>query len=915
MKIRWLNFCFVIAVAILVVACTTSKKEEGGTSQSQLISFANPGPINSAVGTTVNNAASGGGGAGAISYAGSNATVATVNPATGAVNLLAVGSTTITATKAASAGFNQATANYSITVTQGTQVVAFTQVGPINMLVGSGISNTASGGSGSGAVTYVSSNANAVMVDQTTGAATATGVGTAVITATKVADINYTQAQATYTINSQTADKISAFIGTTGTDVSLPASANDKQFGRARVSDCSVTDTVATCTGAELNPVNAVSISDTRATLATPAYYAIINGSTIGTPIDVRADRFSNRLGHAAVYFNNRYWVIGGGEPTLPSSSATIQYTAKADVWSSADGKTWKLETSDGGFGARWFHQAVVFNNRIWIISGDPTPLHPFPTPSWLDIWSSADGVIWTQESTDQQLPWWSGTINATVFNNELLAVSGGRVFTYSSTNHAFVPKGTPNAVVVTNTSEGRSSASLTQYNNQLWYIGGKLEHPINVPAGGDAMNDVWRSSDGVSWTQLSNAPFAPRFEHSAFVANGKLWVMGGRGATNGVVGPVTPDAWSTTDGIAWTKENANGLARGFLIPTVQEPGKATLIGGVQVGIANNVWQTTDGINWSERSSHAQFSPRISPQGVEFNGQMWIVGGLAADGGINDKDSNDIWRSSDGVNWKRVVTSGTIFSTRDAHGVVVFKNRMWVVGGQNNPSGGSGTNVRLNDVWSSADGVTWRQETAAAAFTPRSGPAATVFGGKLWVFGGCTSSTTCVNDVWSSDDGVTWVNASPSAAFSARGAGVVVFNNTLWMIGGETAAGVAINDVWRSNDGINWTQQTLGTHFAPRTRYGVQVLNGRLYVVGGVSNGDYATGVAYNDVWSSADGVAWRLDVDHAAFSPRSLHTMIAHNNELWIVAGLDKDVLNDVWRSSDGVNWRVGFSHDIAAP
>jgi len=62
-----------------------------------------------------------------------------------------------------------------------------------------------------------------------------------VITATKAADTNYAQAQATYTINSQTADKISGFIGASGTDVSLPASANGKQFGRARVADVPTT--------------------------------------------------------------------------------------------------------------------------------------------------------------------------------------------------------------------------------------------------------------------------------------------------------------------------------------------------------------------------------------------------------------------------------------------------------------------------------------------------------------------------------------------------------------------------------------------------------------------------------------------------------------------------------------------------
>ncbi len=359
MNIRWLNSSLLVAVAALATACGGGGGSSGDTSQPQVIVLSNQGPISGQAGITVNNTASGGAGTGAISYASSNPAVATASATTGAASLLTVGSATITATKAASSGYNSATVSYILNVTQGTQTIGFAQTGPLNVLFGSVSNNAASGGAGAGAVAYVSSNTNAVTVDSA-GAATAVGVGSAVITATKAADANYMQAQSTYSINSQTPDKISAFIGATGADVNLPASANGKQFGRARVADCSITDTVATCANAELNSVNGTSISDTRATLTTPAYYAIVNGSTVGTPIDVRTDRFSNRIGHAAVYFNNRYWVIGGGEAIVPNVGSK-QYVAKADVWSSADGKVWKLETSDGGFGARWFHQAVVY--------------------------------------------------------------------------------------------------------------------------------------------------------------------------------------------------------------------------------------------------------------------------------------------------------------------------------------------------------------------------------------------------------------------------------------------------------------------------------------------------------------------------------------------------------------------------
>ncbi len=915
---RTLHLWLPVFVCMLLAACGGGGGGMGGggsgapTPQSQTIAFATTGPITGAAGTTVTNAASGGQGTGAITYASSNTAVGNANATTGAVTLVTVGATTVTATKAADSTYAAASATYIINVTQGAQSLVFAQTGPLNVLLGSTTGNAATGGAGTGAITYASSNTNAVTVDSA-GAAIAVGVGTATITATKGADTNYAQAQATFTINSQTADKISAFIGPSGTDVNLPASANGRQFGRARVADCSLTDTVATCASAELSPVNGASINDTRATLATPAYYAIVNGSTVGTPIDVRADRFSNRIGHAVVSFRSRYWLIGGGEPIFPIGTSLL-YTAKADVWSSADGKSWKLETADGGFGGRWFHQAVVFNNRIWIFSGGP----PSGTPAfYTDVWSSADGVTWQQATANAQLPWWSASLNVVVFNNQMLAVSGGQ--TFSSTTGVFAPLSAPSAL--TASTLGRQLASLTIYNNQLWYIAGRVHYPLNQPDPGDATNDVWKSADGITWTQVTaNAAFSPRYEHSAFVANGKLWVFGGQAATGGIAGAAAGDAWSTTDGLTWTKESVNILASGYYMPVVQETGKVTLFGGVQAAIANNVWQTTDGTNWSELSTYAPFAPRLTT-GTEFNGQMWIVGGEgpAADGGKSVR--NDVWRSTDGVNWSRATPTGTTFPPRDRHAVVAFNNKLWVIGGWDDNAASGGTSTRLNDVWSSPDGTNWTQQTPAGGniFSPRMGHAAVVYAGKLWVIGGDvadgTPNDTLVSDVWYTTDGTTWVNASANPAFAAReGHSVAVLNNSMWLSAGDNSGG-ALADVWASTDGVTWTQQpSAGASFSARTRHETAVLNGRMYVVGGAAGPAYGM-AQYNDVWSTADGTNWRRDSAAAAFGARSLFAMFVHNSELWLSGGLNAGVFNDVWRSSDGVNWRVGFTHDIAVP
>jgi hypothetical protein len=352
----------------------------------------------------------------------------------------------------------------------------------------------------------------------------------------------------------------------------------------------------------------------------------------------------------------------------------------------------------------------------------------------------------------------------------------------------------------------------------------------------------------------------------------------------------------------------------------VQDTDKVTLIGGVQGAFANNTWQTTDGANWSELTTDAPFTPRLT-SGTEFNGQMWVIGGEASRDGSGTAVRNDVWHSSDGINWSQVTPAGTIFSPRTGHAVVTFNNKLWVIGGGDNVMAAGGASTRLNDVWCSSDGVSWTQQNPAGGniFSPRMGHAAVVYAGKLWVIGGDvatgTPNDTVVNDVWYTTDGTTWVNATANAAFPAReGHGVTVFNNAMWLTAGDDGQ-TGMADVWKSTDGVTWTQQLpVGTSFPARTLHAAAVLNGRLYLVSGAATTAWGA-TDYNDVWSSSDGVNWRQDTAAAAFPGRSLFAMIVHNNELWLTGGLAAGLYNDVWRSSDAVNWRVGFSRDIAIP
>jgi hypothetical protein len=109
-------------------------------------------------------------------------------------------------------------------------------------------------------------------------------------------------------------------------------------------------------------------------------------------------------------------------------------------------------------------------------------------------------------------------------------------------------------------------------------------------------------------------------------------------------------------------------------------------------GRKNDVWYSEDGKKWVEATSKAQFPERSLHTSVVFNNKMWVIGGSGYDGFMVYK--NDVWFSSDGIKWKKIeMASG--FSKRYGHASIVFKDKIWVIGGR----GGKDVGDIKNDVW------------------------------------------------------------------------------------------------------------------------------------------------------------------------------------------------------------------------
>ena len=288
--------------------------------------------------------------------------------------------------------------------------------------------------------------------------------------------------------------------------------------------------------------------------------------------------------------------------------------------------------------------------------------------------------------------------------------------------------------------------------------------------------------------------------------------------------------------------------------------------------------------------NEAEFSARRDHSSVVHANKIWVIGGLATDESIGDNTRvNDVWSSTDGTNWTEA-TPAAGFSARRNHSSVVYKENIWVIGGISNVS----ASTRLNDVWSSPDGITWTQATDNAGFPARGNHSSVVFSNRIWVIGGSSGG----NDVWSSTDGTNWTEVTNAAAFGNRSFhSSVVHAEKIWLIGGFNAA--YQNDVWSSINGTNWARAraTGSAGFSGRRDHSSVVHDSKIWVIGGKTGSSSIT----NDVWSSANGITWTEMIPNAGFSAREGHSSVVFRDRIWVIGGgsSEEDLKNDVWSFS----------------
>jgi hypothetical protein len=313
---------------------------------------------------------------------------------------------------------------------------------------------------------------------------------------------------------------------------------------------------------------NSCSKEDTPQTQETPITPAFEKVTTTNLP---------KLAYHQAVVFNDKIWVIGG---VTKNTSGQEVYTN--GIYSSADGVTF-TNHGNGPFSIRGYHQVKVLNGKLWLFGGVKVELGVVTTH--LDIWSSADGINWSQE------------------------YAVGSYF------------------------EKRYGHQMINYDDKLWCIGG-------YDATYQPRKDIWYTTDGVNWNLFldNTGGFGKKSKHSVSIFDNKMLVIGGDSDTGN-----KNDVWKgLINGTSWQNliNNSSIFSPRELHQTIVKNGKIYVIGGSE---DNKVYESTNGTDWT---TSLKIGPNdenlVGHSAIIFNDKIHVIGGLFD----NNDYSNDIYKSN-----------------------------------------------------------------------------------------------------------------------------------------------------------------------------------------------------------------------------------------------------------------------------
>lgn len=307
------------------------------------------------------------------------------------------------------------------------------------------------------------------------------------------------------------------------------------------------------------------------------------------------------RCGHTSVVFDNKMWVIGGYSQV---SGNCYNYN---DVWYSSDGTVWNQATAAAPWVGRCCHTSVVFDNKMWVIGGEiftQNSLGDIYYP-YNDVWYSSNGKDWIQATA--AAPW-----------------------------------------------QKRASHTSVVFDNKIWVIGGfDAELPSEDAPWWYDLNDVWYSSNGKDWTQATAAaPWTKRNGHNSVVFDNKIWIIGGNYESPTHPKPnLLNDVWYSSNGRDWVQVTAAApWDKRFGHTSVVFDNNIWIFGGMYIDGAlstcfNDILYSSDGADWTQMPAAALWTERYMHTSVVFNDKVWVIGGYGINPSQKFQYFNDVWNA------------------------------------------------------------------------------------------------------------------------------------------------------------------------------------------------------------------------------------------------------------------------------
>jgi hypothetical protein len=273
---------------------------------------------------------------------------------------------------------------------------------------------------------------------------------------------------------------------------------------------------------------------------------------------------WQQRDGAGLLVFKGELYLLGGW----------LLGPTTSEVWKTKDLVRWELVTIApwaGRHGAGW----LVHGDRMYVIGGDLLD----------DVWSSADGLHWTQEASGAP----------------------------------FGKRYTPNAASI--------DGWIVVYAGQYW-------EPVEwMPIG---PRDVWRSRDGKQWERVGDAPWGGRgLIHGSVVHGGSVYLIGGGlkvpppGARYNETLVEFSDIWTMTKDGVWSLSGTFDFPRTHLA-VLESPHGCFVAGGSvgrQTNLTNDVLFAPDCLRFAKLPVPVEMQIRHAASFAYFNDSLVILGG------------------------------------------------------------------------------------------------------------------------------------------------------------------------------------------------------------------------------------------------------------------------------------------------